>query len=243
MKKFWLLIAAASVLVLASYWSKFNGDASLYLVYAQNIAHGYGWSFNPGVFSSGATSPLWPLVLALAFVFSHPELGAKIISFAVFILGIYVGRKALPKSFTSDAGLLFIFAFGFPFAAQNFEVGLTLCAMFLLLSGSPYGIMLLPLARPEGIVFSLWAIWKSKKRWAVLLLIPILAWWTFGRIRTGEISSSIMSRSDSPFGWDILNLRRYAFILIPPVVWWVATRVQAHQNDEKCTYSPFPGPQ
>ena len=50
----------AAVVTVAAYrlFHTFFGDPTIYLIYARNAAHGDVFSFNPGHFSSGSTSPL-----------------------------------------------------------------------------------------------------------------------------------------------------------------------------------------
>lgn len=42
-------------------------DAWIHFRFAQNVAHGHGVSYNPGVLTPGTTSPLWVLLLAVAY--------------------------------------------------------------------------------------------------------------------------------------------------------------------------------
>jgi hypothetical protein len=56
------LLLVAIQFVLRHTW---NGDASIYLPYARNASQGDLFSFNPHEFSSGSTSPLWSLLLAI----------------------------------------------------------------------------------------------------------------------------------------------------------------------------------
>ena len=67
----------------------FDGDPTIYLAYAKNIAHGDFFSFNPGEFSSGSTSPLWAMVLSLAFLLPSSVTLSKIIGLAVTLLALF----------------------------------------------------------------------------------------------------------------------------------------------------------
>jgi hypothetical protein len=66
----------------------YGGDPSIYLPFARNAAHGDPFSFNPHQFSSGSTSPLWPLVLAPAYAVGAGAAGAKAIAAAVTIAAL-----------------------------------------------------------------------------------------------------------------------------------------------------------
>ena len=59
-----LTVIGAGILLIGTFW----GDPTIYLVYARNIAQGDFFSFNPGEFSSGSTSPLWAMILSISFL-------------------------------------------------------------------------------------------------------------------------------------------------------------------------------
>jgi len=87
------LLLVLVVSILAAAWmlrNAYEGDPVIYLSYAQNAAKGSLFSFNPGEFSSGGTSALWPLFLAFAFV-SGPEAApvvAKVLSAFMCLSGL-----------------------------------------------------------------------------------------------------------------------------------------------------------
>ena len=54
-------------------------DAWIYARYADNLAHGHGFSFNPGVPSPGATSPLWAVLLAATYWFGASPVPAALV--------------------------------------------------------------------------------------------------------------------------------------------------------------------
>jgi arabinofuranosyltransferase len=70
-----MLLAAALCVTSAIYYSAAQGgaaaggfpldDAWIHLQFARNLAEGHGFSFNPGVPSSGSTAPLWTVILAV----------------------------------------------------------------------------------------------------------------------------------------------------------------------------------
>jgi arabinofuranosyltransferase len=53
-------------------------DAWIYARFADNLARGYGFSYNRGTPSSGSTSPLWTLLLAVAYALSIPPIPAAL---------------------------------------------------------------------------------------------------------------------------------------------------------------------
>jgi hypothetical protein len=87
-------ILASSLLVLVAngvlLFDTFHGDPAIYLVYARNAAHGSFFSFNPGEFSSGSTSPLWGVLLSAAFLLPASIGAAKGMALAATILACWV---------------------------------------------------------------------------------------------------------------------------------------------------------
>lgn len=70
------VIVAAGLLLFGTFW----GDSTIYLPYARSIAHGDFFSYNPGEFSSGSTSPLWAALLAIPYLLGADVWGAKLLS-------------------------------------------------------------------------------------------------------------------------------------------------------------------
>lgn len=59
-------------------------DTWIHLQFARNIAEGHGFSFNPGVPSSGSSAPLWTLLLALPMALGlGPIASAKLLGVAL----------------------------------------------------------------------------------------------------------------------------------------------------------------
>ncbi|MFC1735928.1 hypothetical protein ACFL1X_07410 [Candidatus Hydrogenedentota bacterium] len=152
----------------------FHGDPSIYLIYARNIAQTDFFSFNPGEFSSGSTSPLWAVILSLAFFFPHSVYIAKLLSLLftlVAILLTYMMSLKLSGSKTSSAVATFALL---PFLAfpglMLYESSLIICLVNLLIwflhdildnqiSFSPRRIMFIglvwaaiPLCRPDASI-------------------------------------------------------------------------------------------
>lgn len=76
----------AGILMIDTYY----GDPTIYLVYSRNIANGDLFSFNPGKFSSGSTSPLWALILSVGFLTTNGVLAAKLISAASTLTALII---------------------------------------------------------------------------------------------------------------------------------------------------------
>ena len=104
-----------ALLVLASAWllrRTYGGDPSIYLSYARNAADGNPFQYNPGEFSSGSTSPLWALVLALPYLVCADAEGAKLVSAAVtlaaFGLCVWAAWRAAGSLLAAAVAALFV---------------------------------------------------------------------------------------------------------------------------------------
>ncbi|HRT67162.1 MAG TPA: hypothetical protein P5216_00305 [Bacteroidota bacterium] len=207
-RKFWenqstgnilLIIAFAYVLIAGLILiNSYQGDPSIYFIYAKNIAHLDFFSYNPGEFSSGATSPLWAIILAPPFLFSNATLLVKIYCLLLTLLACYIAYKSFLYVSNSKLGSAFGLAFLLYYALlpslMCYETPLTIILISWLLiinkkiiSGNKKaGVLILlcllwaliPLARPDAIAITIvdafmltWNNWKNKKH---RLLIPIL---------------------------------------------------------------------
>jgi hypothetical protein len=77
-------------------------DAWIHLQFARNVAEGHGFSFNPGVPSSGSTAPLWTLVLAVPLAFgAGPVAAAKTLGLAC-VLAAALAAGSLTRHLTAS---------------------------------------------------------------------------------------------------------------------------------------------
>ena len=83
-------------------------DTWIHLQFARNLAEGQGFSFNPGVSSSGSSAPLWTLVLALPLALGFgPIASAKLLGIAlVAVTALSASELARRMSGSPWAGLL-----------------------------------------------------------------------------------------------------------------------------------------
>jgi arabinofuranosyltransferase len=113
-------------------------DAWIHFRFAENVARGYGVSYNPGVLTPGTTSPLWVLVLAVAyqatgnFVITSKVLGG--LAYLASVAGIF----ALSSIIRPNRGLAL------------------LCAVFAALSGR---FIWAALSGMETTLFTALTIW------------------------------------------------------------------------------------
>ncbi|GAB6056030.1 hypothetical protein JCM15415_13460 [Methanobacterium movens] len=157
-------------LILDIFW----GDSSIYLIYAKNIAAGDFLSFNPGEFSSGATSPLWAFMLSLGYILGDGLLFSKILSlvstlialFTIFYASFMISKSKISAAIST--GLLFYFlAFpgliGYESSFIVTLVGILIILNYKLISNIDtkflgfIGIIwaLMPLIRPESVIIAL----------------------------------------------------------------------------------------
>jgi len=138
---FIILILAGAVFSAALWYLRRSGaiqidDAFITFRYAENLARGRGWVFNPGERLLGTTTPLFCLLLAgLRLLGLKPTLAADLLNLtaAVFssLLIFLIGRESKNRMLGFIAGLLFI---TFPYFWLNLGSGMeTMFTMFLAL--------------------------------------------------------------------------------------------------------------
>ena len=212
--------------------NNYSGDSLVYLSFAKNVFGGNGFGINAHEFSSGATSPLWALLLTPAFLFSHPEIIAQILGVVFLLAGLWIGRKMMPDNYLRDILIAVIFYFAIIPSIQFFETGLMILVLFLMIKHK-WAYAILPFVRPEGIFISLFVILK-RKQWIYLLsLLPIVIWWLYCIHITGYFSTSAVFRS----GWledNLANssymLKRYMLILFPFAAYFIVTRFEKYKG-------------
>jgi hypothetical protein len=81
-------------------------DSWIYQVFARNIVTGHGFSFNPDMPISGATAPLWTLILAALWPLAGPIAGGLILGAILEWLALIAVYK-IALALTDDEGLAF----------------------------------------------------------------------------------------------------------------------------------------
>jgi hypothetical protein len=151
-------------------FNTFWGDSTIYIIYAKNIASGNFFSFNPGEFSSGATSPLWALILSTGFILGNGIIFAKVIGIIFTLLALITTYKVsavITKSKIGSAiGTGFLFDFLILSGLFFYESSLIVCLISISILLTFYIIQkqnnrylwilgaiwsLIPLVRPEAI--------------------------------------------------------------------------------------------
>jgi hypothetical protein len=96
-------VAALAVLHVLYYFPRAVDDMYIFLRYAENLARGEGFAYNPGEHVEGFSSPLWVLLLAAGELLGLGGVTFSkflaVVSFAALLLGLYrLGRERLDLS-------------------------------------------------------------------------------------------------------------------------------------------------
>jgi arabinofuranosyltransferase len=220
--KRWHIIVIASLAVIArlAYYTDYIGhdDAYIYLKYAQNIATGNGWSFNPGEPSYGTTSPLWTLLISAGELIG---IGAKntgvalsLISLWLLVfLGYYVARKIIGNELPSFLYCCALATDCWLIRWSGTVMETTLAAMsgmlfiylYLKFKDKPIisifgGLMFL--IRPELI--AIWSIVLFTKNYKLILkhiifyTLPVLIWFCLAYNIFGQLLPNTTIKSSAP---------------------------------------------
>lgn len=179
-------------------------DANITQGYAQNIANGYGYVYNPGGERvEGSTSPLWTALNALAFLLPGSIMLVTLMSFIVAYLILLVSAnitKALTGS--ESAAVVTVGLFNLlPYVLGWWLYSLLDIGLFVLVTAASiyffrlrserylwlgfFCLAILPTVRPEGIAVALGVVSLSilipssggiqKKNIAIGLILPVLS--------------------------------------------------------------------
>ena len=164
-----VVLAGIGIVLLTAYSLRhaYIGDAAIYLPYARNAADGHLFQFNVGEFSSGSTSPLWALLLAVPFLFTSSVMAAKAFAavFAVLaFLATVVAAQRVSRSWTAAAvGSLVFLGPAAYFAVSLYESGLvlTLSALALVAGERAYRLWQANGRLTTGAAAPLVAVWAA----------------------------------------------------------------------------------
>lgn len=156
--------AAAVVYTAVALRDAYVGDATIYLSYARNATEGHLFQFNAGEFSSGSTSPLWSLVLAVPYVVGAGLGGAKVVAAVVAVLAVATTFAAAARlagsRVAAAAATLFVPGAMTFYPTSLYESGLvvTLSALALLAGARAADA---GLARDWRVLWPLVAVWAA----------------------------------------------------------------------------------
>jgi hypothetical protein len=193
-----IALGAVAVIAFAAWRVRdtYVGDAAVYLPYARNAANGHLFQFNVGEFSTGSTSPLWSLLLAIPFLLGLGLAGAKAFSAAFAVLGllatIYAAQR-LSRSWTAAAvASLFVLGTMALHAVSLYESGLTVTL----------------------VAMSLVAAQRTRARWgesgalSVRALAPLIAIWAVLPLARPDAVILVVAQAVALFAFAPIDRRR-----------------------------------
>lgn len=208
-----IVVILAGILLINSYL----GDPSIYYIFSKNISNGGILTYNTKEFSSGATSPLWAILLSIPFFISENVVFAKVFSLIVTLIShlfLVYTLKRINKSTLIILLLYFLVSYyTLIYGIMSYEISLLLFAIPLLVMGVNedkkiyifISFMLLPLIRPDAFVLVLvtygYLLYKrdlnlrSDLFKLFLSILPFTIYILFSYSITGTYSSSSYCRS------------------------------------------------
>lgn len=186
-------VLAAGLVVLATavvLRDTFFGDPTIYLVYAKNLANGHPFSYNPGEFSSGTTSPLWSVLLAIPYLLGFAATGAKVISAAVSLAAlavtIWAVRQLVGSWLAAAIGAFWVVGAMTFWSVMMYESALIVAAVAAAMAFGDAALRR-PSRRLLVQLGFAWAVIALARPDATLLVaLQVLALWFAGR-RTGNL--------------------------------------------------------
>ena len=154
-------------------------DAWIHLAYAKSLKLGEGLSYNPNDYETGASSPLWVLLLASIPWFGHPVLVSKMLGLLCHLGSIGVLLSLLRHWFphlnsSSFTGLCAGLA---PLSVQSSVSGMAVCLATLLWLGALLAVM----AGADGPWFWSSSVWQ--------LGLDGCLWAVWGTVSCGKVDS------------------------------------------------------
>ena len=183
-------------------------DSLISFRYAENLADGRGFVYNPGERVLGTTSPLWTILLALARLIGFPDTATNARFLAIFfdILTVIVLTTTFwsmrCSRFSLIWAILFVSSSGIvPITVSGMETSLFLFAMALTISGLTrktsllsVGIAITVLTRIDGLVFAiplLVSAWLKDRKWTLrqmaITMTLLLPWLAFSAVYFADL--------------------------------------------------------
>lgn len=178
-------------------------DAYIHLQYAKNFAQYQQFYYNMGEIETGATSPLWAIILSIAFFLKfHPIIWSKFLGvffhYLNSVLLFEIGKKYIKNEkinlLISILYLLSPTLLYYSFSGMEVNLFIFLALLSFVINGPEIGIILglICLSRPEGLIFSgVMLINKLIKKEKILIpltfiLLIILPWIIYCQINSGR---------------------------------------------------------
>ena len=161
-------------------------DAWIHVQFGHNVASGHGFSFNPGIPSSGSTAPLWTLLLAVPLragiepITSAIGLGQACLSIAA------LSAMALARQLTHSRAAGVLAGLGVVLAPRLVWAGLSgmEVPLYAALVTSALAVYVRALTRRDSLG-ALWGVLAGLAGWArpeTFMIVPLLVghWWWIG---------------------------------------------------------------
>lgn len=199
------------------------GDATIYLAYAENAADGHLFQFNRGEFSSGSTSPLWSLILAIPYLFGGGIGAAKVVAalFAVaaVLACVYAARRVSGSWLAAAVAGLFVPGAMTYYPVSLYESGLVVMLSALAIVAGAHALRrweedgrlsagaawplaavwaLLPLSRPDAVAL------VAIEALALLVLAPVP--WRRALVPLGATLAAAAVPAAAYFGYSLAEL-------------------------------------
>ncbi len=197
-------------------------DAFINFRYRNNFLAGHGLVFNDGIKVEGFTSLLQILILIISPF--NPTLTSHIISIFFFFLSFYYIFKLLGNKFLMIGYILAPITYVHIFSGLEtiMFVSLTILVYYLLKTNSNkllYGLILISLCRPEGILFSLIIILTNKsirtKYFISLIVSLLLRYWYYDDLFPNPFYAKFATQG---FKQNIVAVLEFTFYYLLPYV-------------------------
>lgn len=142
-------------------------DSWIHLQFARNIAEGHGFSFNPGVASSGSSAPLWTLLLSLPLWAGVPPLlSAKLLGVAL-VAATALSAAALTRRLSGDDRAALLAGLAVALTPRMVWAGLSGMEVPLYAALTTLAMLAFVRALEDGATLRIdWAVWAGLAGWA-----------------------------------------------------------------------------
>lgn len=170
-------------------------DAWIHVQFGQNVASGHGFSFNPGVPSSGSTAPLWTLLLAMPMRAGIGPIASAIGLGQVCLWIAALSAMALVKQLTHSRAAGVLAGVAVVLAPRLVWAGLSgmEVPLYAALVTSALAVYVRALNRRDG-GGGWWGVLAGLAGWArpeTFMIVPLLVghwWWTGARDHDGRLT-------------------------------------------------------
>ncbi len=198
-----------------AFLNSWDGDPTIYFVYAKNLLNGNGLVFNLGYPSASFSSPLWLIIVTSCFV--NP-LFVKIGSFLILTISLYLIYKY--KGIVHSGLALYLSCVP---VFHGYETVLIVLATGLLFADyKQTAFIILTFTRPEAILLFPLFYFIFQIKWTSA--IPVLIYYFLIFLYSG-VPDSFISRTQDGLHWFGI---RYALIFLPFILLYLNNFIQNH---------------